>query len=176
MRYAASLIGSFCIVMSFAAEADTPARRPETFRICNQSVTSCAELDPASDAVVYRISAKFNAKEAYRIPGWHRSAFLSRDGVYFASGYGGGNLLARDAAVNSTVVLRIWKNGRPHMTVTLGQVLRSLSSLKPTVSHFVWGTNLGFQYDGRFESFEIETVEGKRAIVDPAAQTVKIDG
>ena len=173
MECVAKLIGIACVAVPLAAPADTPLRPPEIHRVCNLNVTFCAELDPSSDAIVYRVGAKFSATEEYRIPSWHRSAFLSPDGMYFASGYSGLNLLNLDDATESTVVLRLWKHGQPHMNVTLGQVLQSMSSLKRTVSHFAWGRNMGFWLDGRFE---IETIEGRRVFVDPTAKTVKIDG
>jgi hypothetical protein len=152
--------------------ADSPLPPPATLRICNRDVTFCAELDPASDAAIYRIGPKFVAREEYRVPGWHRLSFLSGDGAFFASEAYLPMRYAAEVPTENSVVLRIWRNGQPHMSVTLGQVLRSLSSLQTSVSHFSWGRNLGFRYDGRFE---METVERTRVIVDPVAKTVKID-
>jgi hypothetical protein len=154
----------------FSAKADAPLPLPIEWRTCNRPVTLCARMTPEKDTVVYKVDRNFSGSEMYRIPGWHRDVFLSDDGQYFASGYGGLNLVQLDATP-TTVMLTVWKNGQPHMFVSLGQVLRSITSLKRTTMHYFWGRNLGFRGDA---VFEMETVENRQVTVDPEKKSIKI--
>jgi hypothetical protein len=150
--------------------ADEPLPAPAPYRTCNAAGTSCAQLRPGQDTKVYTIDpATKKETERYRIPGWHRSAFLSAEGMYFAVGYPGLNLLDLDASEN-TIVLTIWKQGTKHVEIRLGQVLHSLVSLRRTVSHFYWGRNLGFTKNG---AFEIETIENAHIFVDPETGAIR---
>jgi hypothetical protein len=63
-----------------------------------------------------------------------------------------------------TVVLTIWKNGKVRLQIKLGQVLKSLKSLRRTASHYAWRENMGFAYNDRFW---IKTVEGKTVYINP---------
>ena len=152
------------------ARGDAPLPAPSEWRTCNRPITHCARMTPEKDTVVYKVDRSFTGTEIYRIQGWHRDVFLSDDGQYFASGYSGLNLVQLDATP-MTVMLTVWKNGQPHMFVSLSQVLWSLTSLKRTVSHYSWGRNLGFNRDG---FLEIETVENRHVTVDPEKKSIKI--
>ena len=76
-------------------------------------------------------------------------------------------------ANENTIILTIWKNGHKSSEIKLGQILKTIGSLERTVSHYHWGINKGFIYSGEFE---IETVEGKRVLVNPETGEVKING
>lgn len=166
----ALMLSVFLTQFIFNARADAPLPPPSELRVCNRPITHCARMTPENDTVVYKVDRSFTGTEIYRVPGWHRDVYLSDDGQYFASGYAGLNLVQLDANA-MTVMLTVWKNGRPQMLVLLGQVLRSLTSLKRTTLHYFWGQNRGFSRDG---VFEIETVENKRVFIDPETKSIKI--
>ena len=129
-------------ILSLAASsAICLADAPERYRICNYTVTYCASLVPGEDTRIYKIVGELHAPRTellYTIPGWHRSAHISPTGEYFVTGYPGLNLLPLNVK-DSQVVVTIWKRGKIHQTVSIGQVLKSMDSLERTASHYAWG-------------------------------------
>jgi len=155
-------------ILSLAASsaiclADAPLSAPEKYRICDYTVTYCASLVPEEDTRIYKIVGDLDAPRSeliYTIPGWHRSAHISSTGEYFVTGYPGLGLLPLDVK-GSQVVVTIWKRGKIHQTVSIGQVLKSMDSLKRTASHYSWGHIAGVSGS----VVQVETVEGRVWIV-----------
>ena len=142
-------------ILAFNSFADTPLPKPETFHVCDKTVTYCASLNPEEGTRVYRMEGKSRSKELYEVPSWSRSAALSEDGEYLIIGYSGLNLVPKDVK-RSEVMVTIWKNGIKHKEIKLGQIIRRWSSLKETVSHYQWG---GIS-DLIGENLYLDTVEG----------------
>ena len=67
---------------------------------------------------------------------------------------------------SETVVLTIWKMGKVHREIKLGQVLSSLQSLGRGASHYCWLAEgeMGFGDDGWFW---IDTIERKWVRINP---------
>ena len=133
------------VIVAFALSttclADAPPSEPKPYRICDYTVTYCASLVPGEDARIYELTGDLDDPRTeliYTIPGWHRSAHISPTGEYFVTGYPGLNLLPLDVE-RSEIVVTIWKRGKIHKTVSIGEVLKSMDSLNRTVSHYNWG-------------------------------------
>ena len=61
--------------------ADEPLPLPASYKICNEDISYCANISPYKGTVVYRINGdSVEAIELYRVPGWHRDAYLSKSG------------------------------------------------------------------------------------------------
>lgn len=164
----------FSAALTAICFADTPLSEPKKYRICDYTVTYCASLVPEEDTRIYRISGDLEAPRTglvYTIPGWHRSAHISPTGEYFVAGYPGVNLLPLNVK-DSQIVVTIWKSGKLHKTVSIGQVLKSMNSLKRTASHYSWG--------GIVRVFPrlalVETVEGHDWIVLETGEVEFADG
>ena len=157
------------LTASISTVATTPLSPPKPYKMCTVGISHCAYVSPGNDAVVYKMEGEaFKATEIYRVPGWHRSAFLSNDGVYFLSGSPGLNLVSKNADKN-TVILTVWRYGKKSFEVKLGHVLSSMDSLQDAMAHSFWGYNKGFTAQGLFE---IDTVEDKQILVDPKTGAV----
>ena len=87
---------------------------------------------------MYKVEGAFQLNKIYSVKGWHRAPFLSFDGVFFVSSYGGLNLVPIDAKP-TLVMLSIYKNGKLHKEITLSEIIKNMSSLERTASHFNWG-------------------------------------
>lgn len=93
----------------------------------------------------------------WKMSGWYRVAFVADDGKHMVTGYDGWNLVAK-ADLDQTM-LQFWGEGSLVRSVALGELISDVTKLEPTVSHWHWGTYVGFRSDGLFE---VETVDGKR--------------
>jgi hypothetical protein len=146
---------SSLVLCAASALADAPLAPPTAWKTCTTSVNFCAHMDPQGDATVYKIDPPFNAKEVYKIAGWHRWVKLSDDGQFFISAYNGLNLVPLNVKP-SQVMVTIWKNGAKHHEITLGQVIKNWSALRPTASHYYWGEVSQLSKD----TLQLKTVEG----------------
>jgi len=153
------IIFTIGLLASASCFADTPLRPPEAKRFCDVDVSHCGYTDPASGTDIYKVEGNFKLTKLYSIDGWHRSPHLSPNGVYFVSGYYGLNLVPVDAKSN-LVMLVIYKNGKPHSAVTLGDLILDMKNLRRTVSHQYWGSIQAVNDDVAV----INTVEGNVAV------------
>jgi hypothetical protein len=154
-----NILSTIILMVSAVCIADAPLRPPEGKRFCDYWMNYCGYTDPESGTEIYKVNGKFQITKLYSIEGWHRAPYLSFDGVYFVSGYGGLNLIPLDTKP-SQVMLTIFKNGELHKEITLGALISNMKSLEKTSSHLNWGyINSVNNY-----SIELKTVEG-RAIV-----------
>mgnify|MGYP003386153446 CR=1 FL=1 len=151
----------FILIFTAAiAHADTPLPKATSYRTCDTFINFCAYSEVNKNTTVYAVNGKFNIKELYQIPGWHRSIFISQTGKYVAIGYSGLNLVNRDVT-DQEVMLTVYENGKLVKAYTLGQLLHTMDSLKPTSSHYHWGSIMQIDDYG----VELETVEGLVGIV-----------
>lgn len=152
---------AFIFIVFFSmAYADEPLEAPKSYRTCDAYINFCAYSDLGKNTTVYAVEDNFTFTELYQIPGWHRSIFISPTGTYVAIGNSGLNLVSKDVT-SEEVVLTIYKNGSLIKEYKLGQLLHSMDSLEPTVSHYHWGSITRIDDYG----VELETVEGSVGIV-----------
>jgi hypothetical protein len=132
------------------AWADAPLPPAKDTRQCNRAGTFCAEASVAQKATtLYRVEGD-KRTPVWSVPGWMRSFFVSEDGKYLARGYGGINLLSEADYKPTTVMVEFFAEGKSVLKVTLGELVKDLSTLRRTVSHYAWGVNQGFDPDGAF--------------------------
>ncbi len=132
------IIFSIAILVSSFSFGDAPLPPPEGKRFCDVWMNYCGYTDPVSGTDVYKIEGNFQLIKIYSIKGWHRAPFLSFNGVFFVSSYGGLNLVPVDAKP-TLVMLSIYKNGKLHKEITLSEIIKNMNSLERTASHFYWG-------------------------------------
>lgn len=96
-------------------------------------------LEPEKNAIIYKVEGNYKLSEAYQIKGWHRSFYISPNGEYVVIGFAGLDLVPKSVRPNQ-IMLSIYHNGKLQHTIALSQLLYSLDSLRPTVSHYYWGS------------------------------------
>lgn len=143
------------LLCSSVSAADEPLQAPAAKRVCNHDISYCAYLDPEQDTVIYKVEGNYKLSEAYQIKGWHRSFHISPNGQHVVIGFAGLNLLPKSVKPNQ-VMLSIYYKGKLQHTITLSQLLYSLDSLQPTVSHYHWGS---IDHVSDFH-IRLDTVEG----------------
>jgi len=154
------IIFSIALFASTFCFGDAPLPPPEGKRFCDIWMNYCGYTDPVSGTDVYKVEGSFQLNKIYSVKGWHRAPFLSFDGVFFVSSYGGLNLIPIGAKPTLTM-LSIFKNGKLHKEITLSEIIKNMSSLKRTASHFHWGgiSSVNNNY------ITLNTVEGRVLVV-----------
>lgn len=168
MRHGALAL-SFALVLmatSTIARADEPLPVPETHEVKSRDGAFFARSVPGGSTSVY---ARGSTTALWSIPGWYRWLFVAPDGRSLVTCYDGMQLLQRDHRVTNTVMATFHSATEEKRTVTLGDLLILLGSMPKTVSHYRWGTCVGFDKAGRFE---IDTVEKRRLYYDVRGKRV----
>jgi hypothetical protein len=148
-------------LFSLAAKADTPLPPPEEFTVCSDTKAFCATSKPEGSTIIFTGIGK-SYKELWQISGWHRSIFVSNSGVV-AVAYDGINLLPLDFN-RQMVMLKFYKDGHLLREVRLQEIVRDTRKLRRTVSHYEWGSVIGFETNGRLA---LSTVEEQHLLIDP---------
>lgn len=104
-----------------------------------------------------------NSKVLWSVPQWFRRLFISDDGLYMVTEYEGLNLIPQSYDDKMTMVT-FWKNGKILREVTLDELIPNKKILRKTVSHYAWGSIVGFSQDG---TLEIKLVNNQRLFYDP---------
>ena len=156
-KYGLVVLVAVFVGLAARVHPDAPLPPPEIIERC--SGRYCAAADPKANVVVVRqgtISERGN--ELWHVDGWERYFEVSNDGEYLVACYGGGNLLPLkyDAA---WPMIRVYRRGKLVRALPLSEVVRDLSKLKRTVSHYDWGSCIGFASD---QQYEIETADRGR--------------
>jgi hypothetical protein len=139
------------------AMADEPLSPPSLKTIWTSNRQFCAVMDPQSMITsVYQVSRSGQRTRHWAMYGWFRVAHLADDGKHLVAGHPGVNLVPLDVRKDD-VMAYFFRRGELVNSVTLGQLLRDLSRLERTASHYHWGNYLGINKNG---SFVIETVDG----------------
>jgi hypothetical protein len=94
--------------------------------------------------------------------GWHDNSFLSDDGEYLTVGYVGDNLLDRDFTA-SLPMLQFYRRGKLIRSVSLGEIIENMKSLRRTASHYAWGY---FRGHTALHDVAVDTIEGRRLTFD----------
>ena len=140
------------IALADSALADSPLLPPEKHTICSPNKSVCAASDPVENTTV--ISSQDGTKASWKIPGWHRSFFVSDDGDSVVVG---GGLAPADVTLEEPM-LRFFNRGRLVRTVTLRDLYNNKSELTSTASHFVWYRTIKLN---KANQLVVELVNGK---------------
>jgi hypothetical protein len=164
MRTTANLL--FCVLaitIQTELSADTPLPPPTVREVWSPNKQFCAVIDPnTKTTTVYRVGSERKRTKSWAMSGWFRTAHLADDGEHFIVGHDGINLLPLNVTKNEPLI-RFFRRGKLISTATLGELLKDQSSLKRTVSHYLWGNYLGLDGQGHYC---VETVEGRKLAFD----------
>ena len=145
------------------ALADSPLVPPRVKEVWSPNKQFCAVMKPkAMTTTVYRIDKDGRRARSWAMHGWFRVANLADDGEHLIAGHDGVNLLPLGVTKNEPMI-RFFRRGELIKTVRLGELLKDLSHLQRTVSHYFWGDYLGLDKRGRYV---VETVENRRLAFD----------
>lgn len=131
------------------ATADAPLPPPSVHVACSPNGRVCVETQPGSDAKVFRRGPGGQRTNLWAIPGWHRAAFVSDDGRHLVTCYGGLNLVPIDYDPDMPL-LEIWRDGTLAHRLSLRAVVRDLSAMPRTSSHYAWGSCVRFESETHF--------------------------
>lgn len=136
--------------------ADAPLRPPAKYTVCSPNQAFCAVADPETQSV--SIFARGATVPSWSLKPWHRQVFLANDGDHLMIGPSGLELIPLDTRLadpllvfmNRKVVVRV---------VSVGDLFRSLSSLRRTASHYEWGRIVGVSAR---DQLVVQLVDGSR--------------
>ena len=134
--------------------ADTPISYPAFQKVYDLDRKYCAYVN-GEIATVYKYNCVFG-KELYSIEGSYKNSYLRNNGSIFIAAYAGLNLIPLNSNLNK-VMFTVWLNGKKTKEYLLGDIIKSLSSLQKTSSHYSWGVVDSVTED----SIYLTTVEGK---------------
>lgn len=156
VRSAGLLVGALLTVSSAPAAADEPQLPPTTRTISSRS-KGCSALSDAEARITtaFRTGPDGRKAKIWTVPGWHGVAALSADCDYLVTGYDGMNLIPLDFD-RGLVMLTFYRRGALIRQIRLDQLVRDLSKLRRTASHFHWGNYLELESD---HLFRVETVD-----------------
>jgi hypothetical protein len=163
------------ITASVVTRADEPLSPPATKEVWSPNKKFCAVMEPQpATTTVFRVTSDGKRTKSWTMSGWFRVADLADDGEHLVVGNGGMNLLPLNVTKDEPMI-DFFQRGKRITTVRLGELFRDPSSLKRTVSHYLWGNYLGLDENGRYV---VETVEGQKLLFDvttgrPAPAAVK---
>ena len=154
-----SVITTLILLASTNSFADAPLPPPAGKRFCDYRINYCGYTDPKTGTNIYKVDGSFKLTKLYHLNGWFRAPYLSPNGIYFVAGYAGLNLVPQNVTPHQ-VMLNIYKNGKPHKAIPLGNLMANMNNLKKTVSHYHWGS---VQSVDNY-SVNLVTVEGKVSV------------
>jgi hypothetical protein len=151
-----------CLGTSTVALADQPLEVPTSHKITSPSSRCWAYTDVTSKTTTaYRREGK-KTKKLWSVDGWYRVAGLAADCQHFVTGFAGVNLLP-DPYDPSTVMLSFFRNGTLIRQVALHELVRDLSKLQKTASHWSWGYYVGVERKTRYR---VGTVDRGEIVFD----------
>lgn len=146
--------------------ADEPLPPPQTEEVWSINKCFCAVMNPESNTtIVYKAESNGRRTKSWTVEGWFRVAHLSSDGDHLVVGHDGINLLPTNVTKDEPMI-RFFRRGKLLKTVTLGELITDTSNLKRTVSHYSWGSYLGFDPFDENGYYFVKTVEGKTLAFD----------
>lgn len=157
---AASICAGSC--MPEASRADQPLEVPQNRKIEAPSGNCWTYEDAANKTTTAykRINGK-NTK-LWAINGWYRVAAIASDCEHFVTGYEGVNLLPEDYSPDM-VMLSFYSKGSLIRQVPLKELVKDLSKLEKTVSHWSWGHYIGLE---RGSYYRVKTVDRGEVVYD----------
>ncbi|WP_267220326.1 hypothetical protein [Dyella silvae] len=143
------------------ALADAPLPPPTKTVVCSHSGEFCAASDPGTQMT--SITRRGVPGPLWAIPGWQRWLIVTDDGQRVVIGYGGLNLVPKEAPLSTPVPLFYGPAGLIK-SVTLGDLYRSTAEMTETVSHYQWEQAVYLDAAGQLV---VERVDGSRVAFDP---------
>jgi hypothetical protein len=141
--------------------ADAPLRAPSPVTVCSNSKIFCLLTDPKTGTHAYRVRPDGSRQYLWSMPGWYRVIFLADDGRHAVTGYDGA-LLPLDYSPTESL-LTFWRDGSRIRTIPVSGLVKDLSKLQRTSSHYRWGSYVGFDAAG---NFAVSTVEREKVLFD----------
>jgi hypothetical protein len=157
------LAGIGWLSLPIAIRADTPLPPPKLAEVWSPNKHYCAVMDPRSmTTTVYRAGPGTQRTKIWAMYGWFRVAHLANDGDHFVAGHPGINLLPLDVQMDD-VLIYFFRRGELIRTVLLRDLVPRQDRLKKTASHYLWGSYLGLDAQGRYV---VETVDKRKLVFD----------
>lgn len=129
--------------------ADQPLELPQSRSIHAPGGNCWVYTDAAKKSTTAYKSSKGKTKKLWAIDGWYRVAVLAADCEHFVTGYDGVNLLPENFA-RDTVMLSFYRKGFLIRRVTLTELVKDMSKLEKTASHWTWGHYIGLEQGTRY--------------------------
>jgi hypothetical protein len=145
-----------------AARADQPLAVPASRKIPAPAGNCWAYTDVDSKSTTAFKRGKGKASKLWSVPGWYRVAALAADCEHFVTGYDGGNLLPEQYDPD-TVMLSFYAKGTLIRQVTLRELVKDLTKLQKTASHWSWGYYAGVE---RRTHYRVGTVDRGDIVFD----------
>jgi hypothetical protein len=138
------------LVWPLAAFGDAPLQPPSRLTRWSANRRYVAVADPKRHAVtVYRVAGR-ERTELWATPRWERSFDVADDGDHLVACYSGLNLLPLDYKPEWTMI-EFYKRGKLIRAWSLRELVPDLGKLERTVSHYSWGSCVGFNAKGLYE-------------------------
>ncbi len=159
MRVAGKLNLIFCLLLASAPLlADTSLPTSAKVLVWSEDHGYFVESVPNGETTVYRMS---DGKALWKIPGWHRSVFVS-DAGFVAVEDEGVSLLPLNYK-SDVVLIAVWHDGQLIHQIRLRELVQNTKLLRRAATRYYWGIISGF--DSR-NMLEVVTVEG-RVLINP---------
>ncbi len=154
----------FALVVTFSTLADMPPPPPSDLEVWSENEKYVATLKYEENKTsIFRVSPDGSREKMWEMDGWFRWTQLSNDGEYLAIPYRGANLIPVDYD-KEEIMLTLVQRGQITTTIRLVDLIEKFSNLRRTVSHYSWGSYVGFNEENEFV---IDTVENNRFLVPP---------
>lgn len=157
---AVSICAGLC--MPLAGWADQPLEVPQNLKIIAPSGNcwACSDAENKTTTVYKRIKGK--STKLWTIKGWYRVAALASDCEHFVTGYEGVNLLPDDYSPDM-IMLSFYRKETLIRQVPLKELVKDLSKLEKTASHWSWGYYMGLERD---LYYRVKTVDRGEVVFD----------
>ena len=129
---------------SALALADEPLEPPQSRRVVAPSGKCWVYTDAVKGSTIAYVNDNGKVRALWAISGWYRVAALASDCEHFVTGYDGVNLLPENFS-RDTTLLSFYRSGVLIRRVTLADLVKDLSKLERTVSHWSWGHYVGIE-------------------------------
>lgn len=158
----AALCAVLLVLSCGQIQADEALRPVQDVMFCAQSNSFCAHSSLTTSTTA--VGASNSVEPTWSFHAFVQNGFISDDGDWVVSCYGGRNLVPVDAGLDFVIAIIYGRNGE-RRSVYLRDLFTDLSSLPKTVSHKEWGSCVGIshnlfqikKYDGSM--FEISLME-----------------
>jgi len=127
------------------AQADEPITPSSMTTFCSPAQTFCASSSRSTNVTV--INPQRSGERSWTLNEFVQSGFLSDDGNWVASCYGGLDLIPSDAGRDFLIAVIYGRDGSKKV-VRLGEIFSDLGKLPETVSHKQWGLCRGVSDGG----------------------------
>ncbi len=159
------IVAWLLVAPAWCADADAPLSPPADHTVYSPGRRCYALLDARNKrTTIFQLTKGGSPTRLWDMAGWFRVASLSDDCEHLVAGFDGSNLLPLDFK-RDLIMLSFYERGRLLRVVKLSELIRDITKLQRTVSHYYWGRYLGF---GGPNQYLVETVEGERIAFDAA--------